>query len=304
MEKETPSLKVAFLCLGVMGFPMAGHLARAGYSVSAYNRTRARLDAWLEAHEDSSVRGADSPAQAAGGADFVFVCTGNDADLRDVLLGEDGALSAMGNGACLVDHTTASAKLAQEMAALARQSGVGWLDAPVSGGQAGAEAGTLTIMVGGEESEYRRAVPLLEVYAKKHLRMGPAGAGQLTKMVNQICIGGLIQALSEGLHFAEQVGLDANRVVDVISEGAAGSWQMENRAKSMIERRFDFGFAVEWMRKDLGMALTEAQRVKAKMPLTEQVDAFYEEVEARGGSRLDTSSLITLLDLDGGSRKD
>ena len=287
-----------------MGFPMAGHLARAGYSVSAYNRTRARLDAWLEAHEDSSVRGADSPAQAAGGADFVFVCTGNDADLRDVLLGEDGALSAMGNGACLVDHTTASAKLAQEMAALARQSGVGWLDAPVSGGQAGAEAGTLTIMVGGEESEYRRAVPLLEVYAKKHLRMGPAGAGQLTKMVNQICIGGLIQALSEGLHFAEQVGLDANRVVDVISEGAAGSWQMENRAKSMIERRFDFGFAVEWMRKDLGMALTEAQRVKAKMPLTEQVDAFYEEVEARGGSRLDTSSLITLLDLDGGSRKD
>jgi len=278
-----------------MGYPMAGHLARAGHQVTVYNRMGSRSDAWLAEFGAFDVDAAPSPEGAVAGAEFVFVCTGNDADLTEVLLGEEGALSAMLKSSCLVDHTTASAELARELAARAAGRGVGWLDAPVSGGQVGAEAGALTIMVGGEEADYRRTSPLLDVYARKHLLMGPAGSGQLTKMVNQICIAGLVQALSEGLRFAQRVGLDGERVVEVISKGAAGSWQMENRAHTMLRGEFEFGFAVEWMRKDLGMALAEARRVATELPVTEIVDRFYAEVEAQGGSRLDTSSLITLL---------
>ena len=283
---------VAFLCLGVMGGPMAGHLARAGLSVAVYNRTAARATAWADAHSDFDVLVAGTPAQAAHKADIVFACTGADEDLRQITLGEEGALAAMSSGSLFVDHTTASATIARELAAAALDRGIGFLDAPVSGGQAGAEAGTLTIMLGGEESHYRRVAPVLDHYAKKHLLLGPVGHGQLTKMVNQICIAGLVQALSEGLNFADQVGLDAQRVVEVISQGAAGSWQMENRAQTMIQGRFDFGFAVDWMRKDLAMALEEAERVGARLPITSLVDARYEKIQAQGGGRLDTSSLI------------
>ena len=289
-------MKVAFLCLGVMGYPMAGHLARSGHGVTVYNRTVSRAEDWQREFARYEVAVAPTPAEAVREAEFVFVCTGNDADLQQVLLGDSGALEAMPTGACLVDHTTASAELARVLSERARQRGLGWLDAPVSGGEAGAQNGALTIMVGGEESDYVRASALLDVYARKHLLMGPAGSGQLTKMVNQICIGGLLQALSEGLSFAERVGLDGERVVEVIAQGAAGSWQMENRARTMLRREFDFGFALEWMRKDLGMALAEASRVDADLPVTEVVDRFYAELESQGHSRWDTSSLITLLD--------
>jgi 3-hydroxyisobutyrate dehydrogenase len=283
---------VAFLCLGVMGGPMAGHLARAGLSVTVYNRTADRAAAWADVHSEFDVFVAETPAQAVQNADIVFACTGADEDLREITLGEEGALSAMSSGSLFVDHTTASATIARVLAAAAQERGIGFLDAPVSGGQAGAEAGTLTIMLGGDEANYRRVAPILDHYAKKHLLLGPVGHGQLTKMVNQICIAGLVQALSEGLNFAAEVGLDANRVVEVISKGAAGSWQMENRAQTMIEGRFDFGFAVDWMRKDLAMAIEEAERVAAPLPITTLVDARYEEIQARGGGRLDTSSLI------------
>ena len=289
-------MRVAFLCLGVMGYPMAGHLARSGYSVTVYNRTRSRAEDWLREFGSYDVGMAPTPARAVAEAEFVFVCSGNDADLREVLLGEGGALAAMRAGASLVDHTTASADLARDLATRCRERGLGWLDAPVSGGEAGAQKGALTIMVGGEEADYRRASALLDVYARKHLLMGPAGSGQLTKMVNQICIGGLVQALSEGLAFAEKVGLEGERVVEVIAQGAAGSWQMENRARTMLRREFDFGFAVEWMRKDLGMALAEASGVGASLPITEIVDGFYAELEAQGHARWDTSSLIARLD--------
>lgn len=287
--------KVAFLCLGVMGAPMAGHLARAGLEVAVYNRTRSRAEAWCAAHAGSTVRLAETPGSAAIGADVVLACSGADADVEAIALGRDGAFESMSPGAIFVDHTTASAGLARRLASEARSRGLGWLDAPVSGGQAGAEQGVLTIMIGGERDTYQRVVPVLEHYARKHRLLGPAGHGQLAKMVNQICIAGLLQGLSEGLDFGERVGLDVEAVVDVISAGAAGSWQMENRARTMLERRFDFGFAVDWMRKDLGMAIEEASRVGATLPTTEAVDARYAEVQRRGGGRLDTSSLILAL---------
>jgi 3-hydroxyisobutyrate dehydrogenase-like beta-hydroxyacid dehydrogenase len=293
VSPEASPQRVAFLCLGVMGYPMAGHLARAGHEVCVYNRTASRAEAWVEEHGG---RAAATPAEAAKDADFVFVCTGRDADLRAVALGPDGAFEGVQEAACFIDHTTVSAELARELSVEADERGFDFLDAPISGGQSGAENGQLTIMVGGEPVPFERALPLLEVYAKKVRRMGQAGAGQLTKMVNQICIAGLLQALSEGLHFAARAGLDPKEVVEVISQGAAQSWQMENRAATMSEGRFDFGFAVEWMRKDLGIALDEARRNGARLPITAIVDQLYAMIEARDGSRLDTSSLITLLE--------
>ena len=292
--REVPG-RVAFLCLGVMGGPMAGHLARAGYEVTVYNRTRGRADAWARTYSDCGVAVASTPAEAARGAQVVFACTGADSDLREITLGSQGAFEAMGEGTIFVDHTTASAGLARELSAAAAARGIGFLDAPVSGGQAGAENGALTIMIGGDEESVRRVGPMLECYARKYSRLGPSGHGQLAKMVNQICIGGVLQGLSEGLEFARRAGLDVAGVVDVISAGAAGSWQMENRAASMIDGRFDFGFAVDWMRKDLGMAIEEAARIGAQLPATEEVDARYAELQRRGGGRLDTSSLILAL---------
>lgn len=291
---------VAFCCLGVMGYPMAGHLAAAGHRVCVYNRTASRADAWLAEYEpapevEPRCRIAASPAEAARGVETVFVCTGNDDDLRSVVLGRDGVLSGMQPGATLVDHTTASPSIALEIDALARQAGVAFLDAPVSGGQAGAESGALTIMLGGEPDAYAGVEALLDCYARKRLLMGPAGSGQLTKAVNQICIAGVLQGLSEGLRFAECAGLDAAQVVEVISQGAAQSWQMDNRAGTMLEGEFDFGFAVDWMRKDLAIAMSEAEKTGARLPLTELVDRFYERLQERGGGRLDTSSLIELL---------
>ena len=285
--------RVAFLGLGVMGYPMAGHLLRAGHATTVWNRSPARSDRFAAAHPAAVV--APSPAAAARGAAFVFVCVGRDADVRDVVLGKDGALGGLGSGAVLVDHTTASAELARELEGRARERGAGFLDAPVSGGQSGAEQGTLTVMAGGEPAAFERALPILGCYARRTQRLGPAGSGQLAKMVNQICIAGVLQGLSEGLHFAEAAGLDPLAVVEVISQGAAQSWQMENRHRTMIERSFDHGFAVEWMRKDLGLALGEARRNGAQLPLAALVDQFYAEVEAQGGRRWDTSSLITRL---------
>jgi 3-hydroxyisobutyrate dehydrogenase-like beta-hydroxyacid dehydrogenase len=283
---------IAFIGLGVMGYPMAGHLARTGHQVRVFNRTHTRAEAWTAAHPG---RSAASPAEAAEGCDFVFVCVGNDADVRAVLLGRDGALAGMRSGAVLVDHTTASADLAREMAAAVGDRGIGFLDAPVSGGQVGAEKGILTVMAGGDETHFRRTEPVMRAYAKTTALMGPVGAGQTTKMVNQICIAGIIQGLAEGLNFAQRAGLDARLVADVISRGAAQSWQMENRAATMIEDRFDFGFAVDWMRKDLRIALEEARQNGARLPVTALVDQFYAEVQAQGGGRWDTSSLIRLL---------
>lgn len=296
---DAPVERVAFLCLGVMGFPMAGHLAAAGLDVTVYNRTPAKADAWRETYGGTV---AATPAEAACGAQIVFACSGADSDLREIALGDWGAFDAMERGAIFVDHTTASATLARELAGEAAARQLGWLDAPVSGGQAGAENGVLTIMIGGQAPTYERVAPILDHYARKHRLLGPAGHGQLAKMVNQICIGGLVQALSEGLEFAQRVGLDAEAVVDVISAGAAGSWQMENRAKTMLADEFDFGFAVDWMRKDLGMAIEEASRVGAPLPITEEVDARYAELQRRGGGRLDTSSLIRALRSDDDAR--
>jgi 3-hydroxyisobutyrate dehydrogenase len=284
--------RVAFLCLGVMGGPMAGHLASGGFDVTVYNRTASRADEWLSRHSSGSVSIAATPAEAARGADVVFACTGADPDLEELVLGDRGAIHGMGEGAIFVDHTTASAGMARELARRLGAQGFGFLDAPVSGGQAGAESGQLTIMVGGEEATYQRVAPLLDHYAKKHLLLGPVGSGQLTKMVNQICIAGLVEALAEGLLFADAVGLDARRVVEVISQGAAGSWQMDNRAQTMIEGRYDFGFAVDWMRKDLAMALEEGVQRGLPLPTTELVDGLYAEVQRIGGGRLDTSSLL------------
>ena len=283
---------VAFLGLGVMGFPMAGHLAAKGHDVTVYNRTGAKAESWLGQNRG---RAAATPAEAAQGADFVFTCVGNDDDLRQVVLGPDGALAGIGEGAVLVDHTTTSAIVAREVDAAARQAGIGFLDAPVSGGQTGAENGVLTIMVGGDDDAFARAEPVMGAYGRTIVHMGAAGNGQLTKMVNQICIAGIVQGLSEGLNFAVRAGLDAERAVEVISGGAAQSWQMENRAATMLAGKYDYGFAVDWMRKDLGIAMEEGDRNGARLPLTALVDQFYKHVQARGGKRYDTSSLMLLL---------
>ena len=284
--------KTAFIGLGVMGGPMAGHLAKAGHRVTVYNRTAGKAENWVKEHGGES---APTPAQAADGAEIVCACVGNDADLRSVVYSDDGILSGMKKGAIFVDHTTASATVAREIDAKAMGLGLGFLDGPVSGGQAGAENGQLTVMVGGRQKDFDAAEPVIGAYAKAVTLLGPAGAGQLTKMVNQICFAGLVQGLSEGIAFAQAAGLDANKVIDVISKGAAQSWQMDNRAETMIEDKFDFGFAVEWMRKDLGIALTEARNNGAMLPATAAVDQFYAQIMAMGGSRWDTSSLIRLL---------
>ena len=284
--------RVAFLGLGVMGFPMAGHLASNGHDVVVYNRTMAKANNWAKSYEGSS---AATPRDAVADREIVFTCVGNDDDVRSVVYGDDGAFAGMGEGTVFVDHTTASANLAIELYDTAREKGVGFLDAPVSGGQAGAENGVLTVMCGGEEDTFNRVRPVIDSYSRAVTLMGIAGAGQLTKMVNQICIAGLLQGLSEGMNFALKAGLDPETVVDVISKGAAGSWQMENRALTMAEDKFDFGFAVNWMRKDLNIILEEAQRNKARLPATSLIDQFYAQVQERGGGRWDTSSLIHLL---------
>jgi 3-hydroxyisobutyrate dehydrogenase-like beta-hydroxyacid dehydrogenase len=288
--------KLAFLGLGVMGFPMAGHLARAGHEVTVFNRTASRAAKWLASTAPSQKSSsAPTPAAAAAGASIVMMCVGNDDDVRAVALGPDGALAAMQPGTILVDHTTASATVAREVHQAAAARGIGFLDAPVSGGQAGAENGKLTIMVGGDADTYAAAEPVLATYAKAVTLMGDAGAGQLTKMVNQICIAGLVQALSEGINFAARAGLDVERVLDVIGKGAAQSWQMDNRGKTMAADQFNFGFAVDWMRKDLSICLGEARANGAALPVTALVDQFYARIQAQGGARWDTSSLIRLL---------
>lgn len=283
---------VAFVGLGVMGYPMAGHLAKAGYRTRVYNRTRTRADAWGSEYPGEIC---DSPAAAARDADIVCMCVGNDDDVRSVVYGETGILGGLKPKSVLVDHTTASAELARELENAAAARGAGFLDAPVSGGQLGAQRGQLTVMVGGDERTFAGIERVLCTYAKAVRLMGPCGSGQLTKMVNQICIAGVLQGLSEGLHFAERAGLDVLSVVDVISKGAAQSWQMENRSPTMARREFDFGFAVDWMRKDLGMTLAAGRRIGARLPLTALVDQFYADVQAFGGGRMDTSSLIERL---------
>ena len=291
--------KIAFLGLGVMGYPMAGHLARSGHEVCVYNRTAERAQRWVAEHGG---RNAATPREAALGAEFVMSCVGNDDDLRAVVLGADGAFAGMAPGSVLVDHTTASATVARELAVLAAERELEFLDAPVSGGQAGAENGVLTVMVGGEPAVFARAELVIQSYARMVRLMGHAGSGQLTKMVNQICIGGLLQGLSEALHFAQCAGLDGKAAMEVISKGAAQSWQLENRHLSMLEGRFDFGFAVDWMRKDLGILLDEARSNGAQLPVTALVDQFYADVQAAGGGRWDTSSLLTRLKLPAKSR--
>ena len=285
--------KVAWIGLGVMGFPMAGHLLTKGsHDMTVYNRNGAKAEAWVSRYGG---RSAPTPAAAALAAEYVFCCVGNDDDLRAVTTGADGAFRGMGAGAVFVDHTTASAQVARELNASAAERGIAFLDAPVSGGQSGAENGVLTVMVGGEEEPFARAKPLIETYARAVNRIGPAGAGQLAKMVNQISIAGLLQGLSEAIAFAEAAGLDLDIVMQTISKGAAQSWQMDNRWRTMHEGKFDFGFAVDWMRKDLGMCLDEAQRNGANLPVTALVDTYYGEVQRMGGGRWDTSSLIALL---------
>jgi len=286
------SKKLAFIGLGVMGYPMAGHLAKAGHDVTVYNRTTAKAEAWAKEHGGSF---AETPAAAAEGCDIVFACVGNDDDLRSVTFGEDGIIAGMDEGAIFVDHTTASADVAREIYAAAKQQDKRFLDGPVSGGQAGAENGQLTIMLGGDEDAFNATSEIMEAYGKAVTLMGEAGAGQLTKMVNQICIAGLLQGLSEGLNFADKAGLDVKRVVDVISKGAAQSWQMENRAYTMADDKFDFGFAVDWMRKDLGICMAEAKNNGAALPVTTTVAGYYDKIAERGGNRWDTSSLVRLL---------
>jgi 3-hydroxyisobutyrate dehydrogenase len=286
--------KVAFLGLGVMGFPMAGHLVKkGGHQVTVYNRTAAKPQQWAEKFGG---RTAPTPKAAAEGQDFVMCCVGNDHDLRAVTIGPDGAFAGIAKGATFVDHTTASAEVARELDAEAKKRGFKFIDAPVSGGQAGAENGALTVMCGGSEDAYAGAEPVIAAYARMCKRLGPAGSGQLTKMVNQICIAGLVQGLSEGIHFAKRSGLDVQAVIETISKGAAQSWQMENRYKSMNDGKYDFGFAVEWMRKDLSICLAEARRNGANLPATALVDQFYSEVEKMGGKRWDTSSLLARLE--------
>jgi 3-hydroxyisobutyrate dehydrogenase len=284
--------KVAFLGLGVMGYPMAGHLKAKGYDVTVYNRTAAKADKWVGQHGGAK---AAIPREAAQGQEIVFACVGNDDDLRSVVLGDDGAFAGMAEGTVFVDHTTASADIARELAVAGKERGIGFIDAPVSGGQAGAENGVLTVMCGGEQAHFDTVKPAVDCFAKACTLMGPTGAGQLTKMVNQLCIAGLVQGLSEGLNFGMKAGLDMEKVVAVISKGAAQSWQMDNRAATMCKGEFEFGFAVDWMRKDLGICFQEARNNGARLPVAALVDQFYAQVQARGGKRWDTSSLIHLL---------
>ncbi|WP_170366740.1 NAD(P)-dependent oxidoreductase [Ruegeria arenilitoris] len=284
--------KVAFLGLGVMGYPMAGHLQAAGHEVTVYNRTAAKAEKWVSQHGGQM---ATTPRGAAEGAEFVMACVGNDDDLRMVCTGEDGAFQGMAEGSVFVDHTTVSAKVTRELYAAAKARGISFVDAPISGGQAGAENGVLSIMCGGDQAAYDRAEPVMQVYAKICRRIGDSGAGQMTKMCNQIAIAGLVQGLSEALHFAEKAGLDGRAVVEVISQGAAGSWQMSNRYETMLDDHFDHGFAVDWMRKDLGICLDTADETGASLPVTALVDQFYKDVQKMGGGRWDTSSLIKRL---------
>lgn len=285
-------MKAAFIGLGVMGYPMAGHLKNAGIDVCVYNRTAEKAQRWVEEYKGSM---ADTPAAAANGCDVVLSCVGNDDDVRQVLLGDTGALSAMRSGTLLIDHTTASATLAREINLAAAKNSVGFLDAPVSGGQAGAENGALTVMVGGEGSDYEIAKPVFESYSKFSKLLGPAGSGQLAKMVNQVCIAGIVQGLAEGLNFAQKAGLDGEALIETISKGAAGSWQMDNRFETMLADQYEFGFAVDWMRKDLGIAIAEAKNNGADLPVAELVDSFYAEIQGMDGGRWDTSSLLARL---------
>ena len=298
--EPTPARRIAFLGLGVMGYPMAGHLARAGHQVTVYNRTATKSEAWYVEYtvatgKNCILNSAATPRQAVQGADLVFCCVGNDDDLRAVVLGDDGAFAGMASGAVFVDHTTASANVARELHALAKASGLNFVDAPVSGGQAGAQNGALTVMCGGDRAAFDAAQPVAMAYAKAFTYLGDSGAGQLAKMVNQICIAGLVQGLAEAIAFGQKAGLDMNLVLDVIGKGAAQSWQMDNRGKTMVADKFDFGFAVDWMRKDLGLVLDEAKRNGARLPATALVDQFYGDVQHMGGRRWDTSSLIKRL---------
>jgi len=286
---------VAFIGLGVMGYPMAGHLRSGGHDVTVFNRTATRAEEWVS---EFGGRRAPTPREAAAGADFVFTCVGNDADLRSVVLGDDGAFAGMKSGSILVDDTTASADVARELHGVARQAGLGFVDAPVSGGEAGAQNGVLTVMCGGEETDFARAEPVIACFARAVTLMGPAGAGQLTKMVNQIAVAGVLQGLAEALNFGLRAGLDMERVIEVVSKGAAQSWQMDNRASTMCRGEFEFGFAVDWMRKDLGICLHEAKINGARLPVTALIDQFYAQLQARGGYRWDTSSLMQLLTKD------
>ncbi|NKB76628.1 MAG: NAD-binding protein [Gammaproteobacteria bacterium] len=286
------NIKIAFLGLGVMGYPMAGHLAKNGHDVCVYNRTTSKAVKWVE---EFGGRYADTPSQAALDVDFVFACVGNDDDLRNITIANGGAFQSMKKGSVFVDHTTASANVARELYAVARESGFDFLDAPVSGGQAGAENGILTVMIGGDQSVFDQTEAYIDCYSQAAKLMGDSGAGQLTKMVNQICIAGLVQGLSEGVAFAANAGLDANLVFDVISKGAAQSWQMVNRSETMVANQFEFGFAVDWMRKDLGLCFDEAKVNGSELPVAHLVDSFYADVQAQGGNRYDTSSLVTRL---------
>ena len=290
--ESSPSTRVAFLGLGVMGFPMAGHLAKAGHQVTVYNRSAAKAQAWVAEFGGKS---ADTPKAAAQDADIVFCCVGNDQDLASVVLGDNGAFAGMKKGALFVDHTTASAKIARELAAQAQKHGLTFLDAPVSGGQAGAVNGLLTVMVGGDQVRFDEAKPVAMAFSRAFTRIGESGAGQLAKMVNQICIAGLVQGLSEGIAFGQKAGIDMKLVLEVIGKGAAQSWQMDNRGTTMVDDKFDFGFAVDWMRKDLGLCLEESKTNGAKLPVTALVDQFYADVQSMGGGRWDTSSLIKRL---------
>jgi 3-hydroxyisobutyrate dehydrogenase len=289
MNAETQTRKVAFIGLGVMGFPMAGHLAAAGHDVTVYNRNSARAKQWTEQHGGKA---AYSPREAAQGSEVVFSCVGADRDLREICLGDNGAFAGMGKGTIFVDHTTTSAEVARELSLVAAEAGFEFVDAPVSGGQAGAENGKLTVMMGGNAAAVENVAPLVDCFARMRAHMGPSGSGQLTKMVNQICIAGIVQGLAEGVLFAQKAGLDGQQVFEVISKGAAQSWQMENRATTMLQDKFDFGFAVDWMRKDLGLCLDEARRNGALLPVAALVDQFFAEVQAMGGGRWDTSSLL------------
>ena len=283
-------MKVAFIGLGVMGYPMAGHLQKAGYDVCVYNRTLSKAKKWQAEYKGNF---AETPAKASQHCDIVFCCVGNDDDVRQVSYGDDGILAGLSAGAIFVDHTTASADIARELAAIANEQGKFFLDAPVSGGEAGAINGLLTVMLGGDERQFEKIAPVMNAYAKFSKLMGPVGSGQLAKMVNQICIAGIVQGLAEGFNFAEKVGLDPDALVETIAKGAAGSWQMDNRYKTMFAGEYDFGFAVDWMRKDLAIAFAEAKKTGAQLPMTEMVDGFYQEIQASGGNRWDTSSLIS-----------